>query len=742
MTLERGSFLNKRYRIVEILGQGGMGSIYRAVDENLGVEVAVKENLFTTEEFARQFHREASILASLRHPNLPRVTDHFAISGQGQYLVMDFIEGEDLRERMDRSGNLTDAEVVVLGVAICEALSYLHSRIPQVLHRDIKPGNVKVSPSGQVCLVDFGLAKVVQGSQTTTTGARAMTPGYSPPEQYGTSRTDQRTDIYSLGATLYVALTGVIPEDALARAMGQAELTPIRKLNPKVSKRLAGVIEKAVELRPDDRFQSTEELKQALLNSRVITGRKTPAEMTLSPPPATAAEEELGSNGSPAGEGSPGEVNTPIPSAGGHASPFLHTSSPLPEPFTFRDSKPLKRKRSRGCMFRLALAAMVVIGSLGLYIYQPSWFDQAVAWFPPLSDSVGAGEASGTAEPPIAPAALNSPSPTPSQTPTTEPEENQVQLLASPATSTPTPTQTEELESTTTPATTATPMGGGMGELAYASNLTGLPQIWLISADGTSQRQITDMPEGACQPDWSPDGSKVVFISPCASNQEIYPGASLFVINADGSGLTPLPTTPGGDFDPAWSPDGKKIAFTSLRDYNRSQIYVINLEDSSVESVSANTVRDSQPAWSPDGERIAFVSTRRGPYQIWTMAKDGSDPKLFTRSGSLKNSKPAWTRDGQAILFTQSEVLGGIPRLVAVRLGEGIHTENRIIPDRTPMREAVYSPDGFWIAFESWPDGVNHNIYIMTVNGLARQQVTSEVAYDFDPAWRPVSSQP
>ena len=107
MTLDRGYLLNKRYRIVEVLGQGGMAAVYRAVDENLGVEVAVKENLFTTEEYARQFRREAVILANLRHPNLPRVTDHFVVEQQGQYLVMDYIEGEDLRQRMDRLGPST-----------------------------------------------------------------------------------------------------------------------------------------------------------------------------------------------------------------------------------------------------------------------------------------------------------------------------------------------------------------------------------------------------------------------------------------------------------------------------------------------------------------------------------------------------------------------------------------------------------------------------------------------------------
>ncbi|MDZ4159820.1 MAG: serine/threonine-protein kinase, partial [Anaerolineaceae bacterium] len=273
MTLEPGTLLNNRYRIEEIIARGGMGAIYCGIDESLNVKVAIKENLALSADAARQFRKEATILANLRHPNLPRVTDHFTLPDQGQYLVMDYIEGDDLRQRITHLGKLPEDEVILIGIAICDALEYLHTRTPSVLHRDIKPGNIKITPAGQVCLVDFGLAKLTQTGVATTTGAQGLTPGFAPPEQYGQG-TEPRSDIYALGASLYTALTGAIPEDGLSRAMHNGELTSILIHNPALSPRLAAVIEKAMSIAQDDRHPSAASFKHALLESSTAVRRK------------------------------------------------------------------------------------------------------------------------------------------------------------------------------------------------------------------------------------------------------------------------------------------------------------------------------------------------------------------------------------------------------------------------------------------------------------------------------------
>lgn len=264
MPLSQGQVLNDRYRIARLLGQGGFGAVYRAWDVNLSMPVALKENLNVTPEAVRQFEREARFLAGLRHDGLPFVIDHFVIPNQGQYMVMQFIEGSDLQEMLDQQpGGLPEAQVLPWFEQVCEALNYLHRQSPPVIHRDIKPANLKITPQGQAVLVDFGIAKQYRPGHQTTIGARAVTQGFSPPEQYGGGSTDIRSDIYSLGATLYAALTGQIPPDSLQRQLGGGFLPP-RQFNPVISPHLEQAILRAMELNPDDRFQRVSDFQQAL----------------------------------------------------------------------------------------------------------------------------------------------------------------------------------------------------------------------------------------------------------------------------------------------------------------------------------------------------------------------------------------------------------------------------------------------------------------------------------------------
>jgi serine/threonine protein kinase len=230
----------------------------------------VKENLDTSLEAQRQFTREATVLANLSHPNLPRVTDHFIIPNQGQYLVMDFVEGEDLQTMLEKDGAIPQDRVLTWMRQVMDALEYLHRRTPPVLHRDIKPANIKITPEGKAILVDFGLVKLFDSHVKTTIGARAVTPGYSPPEQYGQGSTDTRTDIYALGATMYALLTGLQPPESVQR-VAYDTLRPAHVVNPNVSARVGNAVTQAMALAPGNRFR-------AILQFRTALGGNTPEE--------------------------------------------------------------------------------------------------------------------------------------------------------------------------------------------------------------------------------------------------------------------------------------------------------------------------------------------------------------------------------------------------------------------------------------------------------------------------------
>ncbi len=279
--LKAGEVLRSRYKIRRIIGQGGMGSIYLADDLRLeGRECALKEvehdrtmPVDMTRQARDQFLREATVLARLDHPNLPKVSDFFSI-GARDYLVMDFVPGKDLRtlmvEARQNNAFLAENEVMAWAKQLADALCYLHSQKPPILHRDIKPSNLKLTPSGLLKLVDFGLVKILASDEMTITILQGRgTALYTPLEQYGgdVGHTDARSDIYAFGATLYHLLTNKAPVDARERFLHPENLLPPRQINPNLSSRIERAILWAMNLHPDERPQDMDSFRQALLGN-------------------------------------------------------------------------------------------------------------------------------------------------------------------------------------------------------------------------------------------------------------------------------------------------------------------------------------------------------------------------------------------------------------------------------------------------------------------------------------------
>lgn len=280
--LKNEEILRGRYKIRERIGEGGMGSIYLADDMRLkGRQCALKEVEYDRalpenirEEAREQFLREATVLARLDHPNLPKVSDFFS-NGPRDYLVMDYVPGRDLRSMLLEARRnkkfIPEKEVLAWADQIANALTFLHSQEPPIVHRDIKPSNLKLMPHGLIKLVDFGLVKILAPEEVTITIIQGQgTALYTPLEQYGGSdaHTDIRSDIYSFGATLYHLLTNESPADARKRFLAPESLTPLRQINPSLSPRTEKAIMWAMSMHPDERPDTVNEFKQALLGYR------------------------------------------------------------------------------------------------------------------------------------------------------------------------------------------------------------------------------------------------------------------------------------------------------------------------------------------------------------------------------------------------------------------------------------------------------------------------------------------
>jgi Tol biopolymer transport system component len=665
MTFTKGTILHQRYRIDAQLGRGGMGAVYLAFDQTLQIRVAVKENLNVNPESERQFQREATLLAGLRHPNLPRVTDHF-VDEDRQYLVMDFIEGVDLHTRAQQR-KPTVEEVLDWADALCDALAYLHSRQPPVIHRDIKPANLKLQPDGVLVLVDFGLAKIFdQGA--TTTGAKGLTPGFSPPEQYGSGKTDHRTDQYAAAATIYALLTGQPPADSIDVMLKQKQIIPPRSFNPNIPPQVEAALNRALSLEQDDRFPDITSLQQAL------RGRlQAPTVRSATPTPVAAAR----------------TIASP-------ASPPVPAKSRLP------------------LFLGLGGAGVVAVLVIGGVIFGGSLLRGMLGTH--TDTPVAAAAATDTPAPPPTTASPPSDTPAPVPTETPAPQTAAAVLLGGGGRIafvsdredgrtlqiwTVNPDGTDARQLTYGPGDKTQPRWSPDGEnLLFIApggkdtfgNDLGL-DLWLVNADGTGLVDLTFSAGDESDPAWSRGGDMIAFTSnriseldqvfvmsssclsepeTCRTQEPENVSAGFAVESSPAWSLddTQLAVSasingaPGRIFlhgvesssepdkldrrdkilgaeDLRWSVDGSYLLFT-WRQPTTNEIYSVPIADASRTEKLTNSAGNKEPAVSPDGQYIAFTSTRDQNPEIYVMTSTGGNEVNLTNSPGSRDLQPDW----------------------------------------------------------------------------------------------------
>jgi serine/threonine protein kinase len=685
MALGQGFILHDRYQIDGQLGKGGMGTVYLAQDLSLQIQVAVKENLNTNPESERQFQREASILAALRHSNLPRVTDHFILD-EKQYLVMDYVEGEDLQTLCARKRPSIE-EVLAWAGAISDALIYLHSRQPPVIHRDIKPANIKLHPDGTIMLVDFGLAKVFDNKQTTT-GARGLTPGYSPPEQYGGSLTDHRSDQYSLAASVYEMLTGQRPIDSIERMFNKKQLQSILSLNPAVPVHIDVVVSKALSLDPEDRYPDLVQFKSALRESdqaaTVLGGATVIVPVEAQPQSATIRED------------------------------FQIPSPPevLPKP-------------SRTWIkFALPAIALVAVAVGAIAIFSGNSTDNQTSPSTATSPVVAALPSQTTA-PTVIATSLPSSTPQPTDPP---------QPTTPPPTSTPTPV----------------PIGGG-GMIAFSSDRGegGLLQIWTMYPDGSNLSQLTFGPGNKSQPRWYTDGQRIAFVSDEDGNREIYlmnPDGSHRINltnnpnddydpawSPDGTTLAFTTTRYIGQIQVYLLP----ISCTSIDQ---------DCVPGEARSLSRGYADESFPVWAPpdmpmpywmpeDQPLAVTISINQAPNRLFFRSEDTGNPPIWfdVQDRILGVRDLRWSPDGQRIIFTW--FYDGKNEIYALPITDRGNNWFKLT-NSLGNHEPSISPDGQWIIFTSTRDQ-NPEIYRMKIDGSDQINLTNKLGRDIDPDWQP-----
>jgi len=679
MIIKPGDLLKERYRIQSMLGEGGMGAVYLANDLSLKIQVAVKFNRTLTEENKEQFLREARLLARLHHPNLPRVIDYFIIE-DFQFLVMDYIPGTNLGFLYENKGAQSLEDILGWTEQIVNALNYLHQQDPPVIHRDIKPANIKLTPNGNVILVDFGIAKASDASQVTALGASGYTPGFAPPEQYGSARTGTYSDQFSLAATIYTLLSGQQPEDSVKRALNKAVLTPIELLVPDLPLNIKFALEKAMTLKASDRFQSINDFYNVLTDPDYLNSSQTVPikEKTVNNEKKSIGKFALLA----AGILTLGILVTAIF--------FLLIAILDPDRSLFSKAPTISISATQTAVFdstnltatpltqpseTMTLPAPVIeitATSVDSPTPQPRQIGGRIAF---VSDR-GDGK---TAQIWTMKVALD----------------NLGELI------------TYDLEQITdTAGNKSQPAWSHNGnQLVYVSeqiqegniHSTG-KDLWIIDINDPESVPVnlTKLPGDDYDPEWSPDDSMIVFTNLGRYNDI----RQLYTINADGTDLSRL-SLDFEEYSATWSPDMEWLLFViNARDHKYlNRRYMKNI-----------TVLEPVP--TPERYDVSSV---------------------FGRLGDVED--PAWSPDGNFIAYTRLE--GNTKRIYSVEYKSRGNDINLLAGDTFKDKEPAWSPDTQWIVFTSERDG-NSEIYLMKSTGAWQTNLTNFEGIDMQPAWQKV----
>ena len=697
-----------------------MGAVYLARDLTLDHDMAVKVNRNPAPESSNQFLREARLLASLRHPNLPRVTDYFVLNNE-QFLVMDYIPGQDLDALYKDKGALSWSQVLPWAQQLGAALAYMHRQNPPVVHRDIKPANIRLNAEGHPILVDFGIAKAGAPGEATATAARGYTPGFAPPEQYGGGHTGPSADQFALAATLYTLLSGVKPADSIQRMLGQASLAPLRVLVPSLPPGAAETIERGLRLRPEERFASLEEFTAAL--------------QAGGPAPQADVFSSARDASSDATRAVPSRPIQPPP-------PF--NVPPPPPPFDVPPPPPAppatpQRSGSNGWLIGLfggiGLVILILVG-LTLAILLPRLRGSQVRAATPTLPAVL-----------VSPLESETPTPEPSELPPTETLAPSPENTLTPIPPTPLPTATQTLPP---PSPTPLALGGG-GQVAFASDRAGGPlQIFTLRLfEGTGgqpalsePQQITRGDGDKTQPAWSPDGNWLLFVAPGAPGN----GLDIWKVPADGSAdPVDLTNRKGDDTQPAWSPNGSLIVFTNNgREDGIRQLWTMDANGGGVERLSFDQ-EEYGPTWSPDMAFMAFIMNVGNTPILFLRPQTpaAADKPAFyatperydmsSLNGSLGQVEdPRWSPDGQWIAYTQ--VKGGSRAIFLARypIRSPENDVIRLTNGPTDFRPA-WSPDGQWLLYTT-QEGGQAQLALVPLKG-GTPGVLTDGSRNQDPAW-------